>query len=229
LRSIRTSSPVFAEQRAKGIWRDDERCLRIGHAAGGGAREEAEAAWPEAQTRTVAMIGDVVRACSPRRPRGNLPDVALKKAVMEKPRRPRMLPVSVATYREDPLYQGVARAVDDLLQHGKVVAPVDVLIGMGLLTREHVEDWRRGRVAYLERVINCNLTRLSRLLRILRFHAHDLHLKPSWTAYMRWGKGPKQRLRFTKTGDSNLEEAYATHFVWPGKGPFYPPAPKEGR
>jgi hypothetical protein len=36
-------------------------------------------------------------------------------------------------------------------------------------------------VAYLEHVINCNLSRLSRLLRILRFHAHDLNLKPSLT------------------------------------------------
>jgi hypothetical protein len=148
---------------------------------------------------------------------------------MEKPRRPRMRPVNVTTYREDPLCQSVTRAVDGLLQHGKVVAPVDVLIGMGLLTREHLEDWRRGWVPYLERAINCNLTRLTRLLRILHFHAHDLNLKPSWTAYMRWGKGPKQRLRFTKTGDSRLEDSYATHFVWPGKGPFHPAAPKEGR
>jgi len=140
-----------------------------------------------------------------------------------------MPPVSVAGYREDPLYPRVARAVADLLDHGKVVAPVDVLIGMDLLTREQLEDWRRGRVAYLERVINCNLSRLSRLLRILRFHAHDLNLEPSWTAYMRWGKRPKQRLRFTKTGDAKIEEVYATHFVWPGKAPFHPPVPKESR
>jgi hypothetical protein len=81
-------------------------------------------------------------------------------------------------------------------------------------------------VPYLERVINCNLTRLSRLLRILRFHAHELNLTASGTAYMRWGKGPKQRLRFTKTGEPKLEEAYATHLIWPGKGPFHLPAPK---
>ena len=59
------------------------------------------------------------------------------------------------------------------------MTPVDVLIGMGLLRPEHVKDWRFSRVPYLERVINCNLSRLSRLLRILRFHAHDLNLKPS--------------------------------------------------
>jgi hypothetical protein len=128
---------------------------------------------------------------------------------------------SVASYRQDPLYPRVASVVEDILRRGNIVMPVDVIVGVGLLTLEHLEEWRRGRVPYLERVINCNLTRLGRLLRILRFHAHDLNLKPSMTAYLRWGKGPKQRLRFTKTGDSRLEEAYATHFVWPGKEPFH--------
>ena len=76
---------------------------------------------------------------------------------------------------------------------------------------------------YLEKVIHGNLTRLSRLLRILRFHVHDLKLMPSPAVYSRHGKGRKQRLRFTKTGERRLEEAYATHFVWPGKGPFHTP------
>jgi hypothetical protein len=132
--------------------------------------------------------------------------------------------VSVNTYRDDKLYPRIVKAARTLLARGKVVAPVDVLVRMGLLEPKRLEDWRLGRVPYLEKVIDCNLTRLSRLLRILRFHAHDLKLVPSVTAYMRWDKGPKQRLRFTKTGDPKLEEAYARHFVWPGKGPFHPPA-----
>ena len=136
---------------------------------------------------------------------------------------------SVASFRDDVLFPRVERAVAGLLANGMVVAQVQVLVAMGLLPPEKLEDWRRGRVPYLERVINCNLTRLSRLLRILRFHAHDLKLAPSMTAYMRWGKGPKHPLRFTKTGDPGVEEAYARHFVWPGKGPFRPPAPKETR
>jgi hypothetical protein len=116
------------------------------------------------------------------------------------------------------------RAVAAVLQRCKIVAPVDVLVGMNLLTPEHLDDWRCGRVPYLEKVIQCNLTRLSRILRILRFHAHDLKLVPSLTVYMSWGKGPKHRLRFTKTGDPRIEEAYSRHFVWPGKGPFHLPA-----
>jgi hypothetical protein len=134
---------------------------------------------------------------------------------------------TLADYRQDTLYPRLVRAVQDLLQRGKVVTPVEVLVGMELLTREHLEDWRCGRVRYLEAVIHCNLNRLGRLLRILRFHAHDLNLKPSWTAYLRHGKGPKHRLRFTKTGDTRLEEAYATLFVWAGTRALRSPVSKE--
>lgn len=134
--------------------------------------------------------------------------------------------VSVDTYRDDKMCPRVALAVDQIFAKGTVVAPVDVLVKMGLLEPKRLDDWRRGRVPYLEKVIDRNLTRLSRLLRILRFHAHDSKLKPSTTAYMRRDKGPKQRIRFTKTADPKLEEAYARHFVWPGKGLFHLPASK---
>ena len=132
--------------------------------------------------------------------------------------------VSIDTYRDDPLYPRIERAVEKLLARGKVVAPIEVLLHMRLLEPGQIEDWRRGRAPCLEKVIGCNLTRLSRLLRILRFYAHDLNLVPSGTVYMRRGKGPKTRLRFTKTGEPKLEEAYARHFVWPGKGPFRRPS-----
>lgn len=136
---------------------------------------------------------------------------------------------TVENFRDDPLYPRIDRAVAAILATGKVVTPVDVLVRMDLLDPAALEDWRRGRLPYLERVIRGNLSRLSRLLRILRFHGHDLKLVPSVTIYVRWGKGPRQRLRFTKTGDPGLELAYTTHFVWPGKGPFHPPATKETR
>lgn len=134
--------------------------------------------------------------------------------------------VSLAEYQQDRLYPGIVRAVEAILAQGKVVAPVDVLVRLGRLDPKDLEDWRMGRVPYLEKVLKGNLTRLSRVLRILRYHAHDLKLVPSVTVYMRWGKGPKQRLRFTRSGDAKVEEAYSRHFVWPGKGPFHPPAPR---
>ena len=128
-----------------------------------------------------------------------------------------MKKVSVDNFRSDPMFPRIEHVVAEQLAKGNGVAPVGVLVGMGLLRHEHLADWRRGRVTYLESVINCNLSSLSRLLRILRFHAHDLNLKPSTTVYKRHGKGPRQRLRFSKTGDPNLEAAYATHFIRMGQ------------
>jgi hypothetical protein len=126
----------------------------------------------------------------------------------------------VETFVTDRLYLRIARAVKEILAVGAVVAPVDVLIRMGLLARADLEAWRFGRIPYLEQVIDCNLTRVGRLLRILRFHAHDLRLVRSITGYVRHGKGPKRPLRFSKTGDLGVEKAYARHFVWPEKSAF---------
>jgi hypothetical protein len=131
-----------------------------------------------------------------------------------------MKKISVDNFRSDPMFPRIERAVAEQLAKGNVVAPVDVLVSMGLLQSKQLGDWRRGRVTYLERVITGNLSRVSRVLRILRLHAHDLNLKPSFTVYNRHGKGPRQRLRFSKTGDPNLESAYATHLVRRGSRPL---------
>jgi hypothetical protein len=82
--------------------------------------------------------------------------------------------VNVHTYRDDRLYPRVAQAVEALLAKGNVVAPVDVLVRMKLLKPKSLMEWRRGRVPYLEKVIDCNLNCLSKLLPILRFCAHDM-------------------------------------------------------
>lgn len=124
-----------------------------------------------------------------------------------------MKKISLDNYRTDKFYPRIVRAVEALLSKGDVVAPIEVFIEMKLLTTEAVEDWRRGRVSCLERVIQCNLSAASRILRILRMHVHDLNLRPSITVYHRWGQGPKTRLRFSKSGEPAIEEAYSRHFI----------------
>ena len=125
--------------------------------------------------------------------------------------------ITVANYRQDPYYAPIVKVVEGLLREKGFIAPVELFIRMDLLSPESAEDWRRGRISYLERVIRCNLSKASRILRILRMHAHDLDLKPSLTVYKRWTKGSRPLLRFSKTGDHNIEEAYARHFVSPRK------------
>ena len=128
-----------------------------------------------------------------------------------------MKKITVTNYRQDRYYAPIVKAVKDLLREKGFVAPVELFIRMDLLSTESAEDWRRGRISYLERVIRCNLSQASRILSILRMHAHDLDLKPSLTVYKRWTKGSRPLLWFSKTGDHNIEQAYARHFVSPRK------------
>ena len=125
--------------------------------------------------------------------------------------------ITVANYRQDPYYAQIVKAVDGLLREKGFVAPLELFIRMDLLSPESVENWRRGRIAYLERVIRCNLGKASRILRILRMHARS-GSQTLATVYKRWTKGSCPLLRSSKTGDHNIENAYALHFVSPGKG-----------
>jgi hypothetical protein len=126
--------------------------------------------------------------------------------------------ITLTNYRQDRHYVRIVKAAEDLLRERGFVAPVELFVRMELLSAESVEDWRRGRIPYLERAIHCNLSKASRILRILRMHAHDLDLKPLLTRYKRWTKGPRTLLRFSKTGDRGVEGAYARHYLAPGNG-----------
>ena len=107
----------------------------------------------------------------------------------------------------------VRRSVSDVLRRQGFVSAVEVLIAMGKLSRKDYEDWRMGRVPFLERVVHVNLRKVQVILRELAATCRQLGLKESFTDYRKWGKGGKPVLRFSKSGDPNVEKAYATHFV----------------
>ena len=130
-----------------------------------------------------------------------------------------MVKITVETYKSDKYYPKVVRAVAAILAKGDVVAPVEVFVQMDLLSKADVESWRFRRLPYLERAIRCSLGKASRILRILRMHAHDLNMRPSGTAYVSWGKGARTPLRFSKTGAPGLEKAYSLHFLAPNRRP----------
>ena len=128
-----------------------------------------------------------------------------------------MKKVTLQNYMTDKYYPKIVKAVDNELKSQNFVASIRVFISMGLLEEQDIDNWEKGRIPYLEKVIKCNLAKASRILRILRFHAHDLNLKPSVTVYRRKTAGGKIPLRFSKFGDKNIEEAYSRHFVKLGK------------
>ena len=99
--------------------------------------------------------------------------------------------------------------------------PVDVLMDVGVLTKNRYEDWRFGRVDHLERVCTVDLRKLSFSMHQMRVYAQKAGLKPSFCFYKQWGAKkrngqghkPVIQLRFSKSGDPDLERWYATHFV----------------
>jgi len=104
--------------------------------------------------------------------------------------------------------------MSQLLCEKKMITPLEVLLGAGILSPKDVEDWRFGRVPYLEKVCRINLTALSFIMKEIKNYADGAGLKPSPTGYVRWGtRGKKMPLRFSKSGDAKLEAAYATHYV----------------
>ena len=125
-----------------------------------------------------------------------------------------MKKVTVNTYRQDKYYPRVVGAVSRILSRSDVVAPVEVLMEMGNLTLKNHEAWRRGQVPYLELVFEGNLSKANRILRIIGFHVHDLNMLPRRTFYHQWGKGKSRLLRFSKSGDKRIDEAYSTHYLW---------------
>jgi len=122
--------------------------------------------------------------------------------------------LTVNTYRKDKYYPRIVRAVRKILARADVVVPSDILIEIGNLSKKNYEAWRKGQVPYLERVFEGSLSKANRILRIIGFHTYDLNMVPRQTEYQQWGNGKNRILRFSKSGDPNLEKAYSRHYIW---------------
>lgn len=116
-----------------------------------------------------------------------------------------MIRVTRNNYRQQTDYPRIVAAAGRILARQREISPIELFVEMGLLEPAQVARWRRAEVPYLERVVRWNLSRASRIFRILRFHAHDLNLGPSVTRYHH----RQQPLRFSKSGDTPVEAAYA--------------------
>ena len=114
--------------------------------------------------------------------------------------------------------QKVNTAMYTLITEKGVAAPVDVLILIGVLSEDDYKKWREGKIDYLERVCKINLRKLKTVNNEIRAFANKNDLKPSMTYYNTWGQNKKGQLRFSKSGDKNIEKIYATHYIAKNKG-----------
>jgi hypothetical protein len=110
--------------------------------------------------------------------------------------------------------QRVVRAAEAALGERKFVTAIDVLVGVGWLEPRRVDEWRQGRVDYLERVVIASLGKISTAMQCFRRWAKARGLEPSETGYVARTRD-RRPLRFSKSGDPGIERAYRTHWVSP--------------
>ena len=103
--------------------------------------------------------------------------------------------------------------INSLIYEKGYICSVDVLLRLEYLSQKDYEDWRFGRVPYLEKVCKVNLKKLSLTNKIIRKFAEQRQLKKSWTAYNQSGTKDKKRLIFSKSEDPGIETFYATHYI----------------
>jgi hypothetical protein len=112
------------------------------------------------------------------------------------------------------LAQRVVKAAEAALAAQGYASSIDVLVGIGWLDAKKVEQWRRGQIDYLERVVQSNLSRISEAMKLFRSWAGQRGLSASQTGYV--ARSPRRRtLRFSKSGNPTIEALYRTHWVSP--------------
>ena len=85
-------------------------------------------------------------------------------------------------------------------QNRGYAAPLDVLMDIGVLPKQKYEDWRFGRVPYLEAVCTVNLRKLSFIMHQMRVYAKKSGLKSSFCYYKQWGMKPTLPVKFHPVG-----------------------------
>ncbi len=119
-----------------------------------------------------------------------------------------MKQVTLDNYKNDKFYPKVVKAVDEILTDKDVVKTTEVFIKIGMLEKKKMDEWKAGRVPYLEKVLSGSLSKLSRVLSILHFHVHDMNLVPQHNVK----KNGKTVLIYSKSKSPKLEKAYSFEY-----------------
>ena len=106
----------------------------------------------------------------------------------------------------------IRNSIDSQIKQKGFATVVDTFIDIGILDEQDYENWRKGKIIYLEKVCKGNLNKLSEILKEIYKYSKELNLKENYTFYKKYGKG-KVKLRFSKSGQDNIEKRYSTHFI----------------
>jgi hypothetical protein len=108
----------------------------------------------------------------------------------------------------------VVRAAEGALTTQEHVTVIDILLGVGWLDASSLARWRQGRVESLESVLQANLARVSEAMKLFSEWAAQKGLKASEARYVSRSTQPSE-LRFSVSGDADIERLYRTHWLSP--------------
>jgi hypothetical protein len=116
--------------------------------------------------------------------------------------------------RAQELERRVADAAEAALAQQSYVSAIDVLLGLGWLAPPHLARWRQGRVDDLERTMQVDPSKLRLAMEAFGGWARDRGLEPSEADYLARTRDHRP-LRFSTSGEPELERLYRTHWVSP--------------
>ena len=112
------------------------------------------------------------------------------------------------------LERRVSAAAEAALAERGFVTAVDVLVGIRWLTPGQIDQWRQGRVEHLEQAAAVNSDKVAAAMAIFERWTTAQGLQPSETSYVARTRD-RRELRFSASGDPDIERAYRTHWVPP--------------
>jgi len=119
--------------------------------------------------------------------------------------------VKLAEVRERAL-----RVAEEALGERGYVSPIDILLGLGMVSSGHVDPWRRGNIEYLLRYVQGTPEKAIAALEAFHKWALAKGLQPSETAYVRATREGTVNLNFLPGGDPDAERVFRIHYVSPG-------------
>ncbi len=104
-------------------------------------------------------------------------------------------------------------SIDYLLQTQGTYSPIEFLIHEGFLKYENYEEWRYGKKAYLEQVIDGAVDSLRHRLKQAALWLQHLGMQPEVHNYRRWGVADEGPLCFCEKNSDEVVALYQTHFT----------------
>jgi hypothetical protein len=120
----------------------------------------------------------------------------------------------VTTTSSNRLEDRVARAAQAALDQRGFVTAIDLLVGLGWLAQRRVDEWRQGRIAYLESAVQAGHPKVAAAIHHFDRWARRRGLTASETAYVARTRA-RAPLRFSESSGDAIEHAYSTLWVSP--------------